>query len=180
MNPVTGNLNAKSPQTFNAPADDQPAKAGASKFDGVKGKLSESSSDGGSSTQPAQQVDPPAQADQVRPHKIDSTNGTANSAQARIRHTLAVSHQHLVRLKQRVDANSNSSSLQGVAKKLTSVANEYHQLDSALQAMPRNATPQQWMALQQKVYNVSENIGTLSNIVNQATSSVKSILQTQL
>jgi hypothetical protein len=180
MDPVVSNLKAKSPETYSPPADDQPAKTGASKFDGIKRKLSEGASGAASSTSPAQQAHPAAQTDQIRPNKIDSADGTANSAQDRIRHTLAVNHQHLARLRQRVDASSNTSSLQGVTKRLAGVEDEYRQLDSALRTMPRNATPQQWMALQQRVYNVSENVGTLSNIVNQATGSVKSILQTQL
>ena len=180
MDPVLSNLKVKSPETYNPPADDQPAKTGASKFDGIKRKLSGSASGASSATSPAQQAQPVAQTDHIRPNKVDSADRTTNSTQDQIRHTLAVSHQHLVRLRQRVDASSNTSSLQGVTKRLAGVEDEYRQLDSALQAMPRNATPQQWMALQQRVYNVSENVGTLSNIVNQATGSVKSILQTQL
>jgi len=63
---------------------------------------------------------------------------------------------------------------------LTSIEHQYTRLDSAAKGMPPNASPQQWIALQQQVYSMNENIGVLSKMVGQAASGVKSVLQTQV
>jgi hypothetical protein len=86
----------------------------------------------------------------------------------------------LARLKQRIEASSNASSLQAITHRLSSIEGQYRQLDSALEAMPANASPKAWMELQQRVYIVGENVGLLSKMVDQATSGVKSILQSQV
>jgi hypothetical protein len=180
MDLVASNLAANSSRALDTQRGDQHAKTNASKFDQIKRKLAESHSDGAPSSSaeaPARSI---AQSNQVQPNQIAPPDTLANSPQERVRHALAASHQNLVHLRQRVNASSNTAPLQGITKRLAGIEDEYRRLNSAVATMPRNATPQQWMVLQQRVYRMSESVGTLSNIVNQAMSSVKSILQTQL
>ena len=180
MDLVASNLGANSSRTLDSQRGDQQAKTNPSKFDQIKSKLAESNSEGVSSSSSEAPASSVAQSNQVQPNQIAPPETVANSPQDRVRHALAASHQNLVDLRQRVNASSNTGPVQGLTKRLDGIEHEYRRLNSALAAMPPNATPQQWMALQQRVYRVSESVGTLSNMVNQATSSVKSILQTQL
>jgi hypothetical protein len=180
MDLVTSNLAANSSRALNGQRGDQQAKTNPSKFDQIKRKLAESNSEGAPSSSSEAPASSVTQSSQVQPGQITPPETVANSPQDRVRHSLAVSHKNLVDLRQRVNASSNTGPLQEMTKRLAGIEDEYRRLTSAVAAMPPNATPQQWMAMQQRVYRVSESVGTLSNIVNQATSSVKSILQTQL
>jgi hypothetical protein len=97
-----------------------------------------------------------------------------------VQQNLSVSQHHLSRLKYRIESSSTAGSMPGIRKHFVSVESQFRQLDKAIHQMSGNASPQQLMELQQKVYGINENIATLSKMVDQATSSVKSILQTQL
>lgn len=98
---------------------------------------------------------------------------------AQVMNGLAAARSHLSRL-QNTGAVQGATEPQGLKGRLIGIEQQYAQLNSALQTMPSNATPQQWIVLQQQMYSMSENIGTLSKMVSQASSGMKSMLQTQV
>jgi hypothetical protein len=150
----------------------QAGKAGPSKFDKIQSQLKNSSgsgvsaSDGVGSTSNASAV-----------NRVGTQNGTVNVPD-RVQQNLAASQHHLAQLKERIDAAPGASS--ELQSRLSSIEHQYTRLDSVAKAMPPNASPQQWLALQQQVYSMNENIGVLSKMVGQAVSGVKSVLQTQV
>ena len=149
----------------------QPGKTGPSKFDKVQRQLKNSSNGG---------VSPSGGASSISSSSINrvSMQDGAASTPDRVRQNLAASQRHLVQLKERVDATPGAgSNLQG---RLSSIERQYTRLDSVANTMPTNASPQQWLVLQQRVYAMNENIGVLSKMVSQVVGGVKSVLQTQI
>jgi hypothetical protein len=98
----------------------------------------------------------------------------------KVRQTVEVGRYHLNRIQSTVKANSSSSTMDKVKGKLTSIEAEYNQLDGTLQQISPNASPQDWLRLQQMANSMNENISVLSKLVDSASSGVKTILQTQI
>jgi hypothetical protein len=171
MDPVVNKLTTTLPDSSSPETGGQSGKTGASKFAKVRSQLKDSS---GSEASPAHSsvVNGDLSADRVQQ--------TAATAPDRVSQNLETSQHYLVRLRERIEATPSTSSMQGLQSRLTSIEHQYTRLDSAVKAMLANASPQQWIALQQQVYSMNENIGVLSKMVGQAASGVKSILQTQV
>jgi hypothetical protein len=93
---------------------------------------------------------------------------------------MAVGRYHLDRVQSAVKSNSSASTMDKVKGKLTSIEAQYNQLDVTLQQISPNATPQDWLRLQQMASSMNENIAVLSKLVDSASSGVKTILQTQI
>ena len=173
MNPVVNKLPTSLPDTPDS-GSAQPAKVGASKFDQVRSQLKNGSGDASAAT-----ANQPVAGDNPGVTKVPQ-GPTQVTAANRVQDGLSVSQHHIARLKEQVGAMGTPGSKSGLEGRLMSVEKQYTQLDSSVKAMPTNANPQQWMALQQQVYSMNENINALSKLVGQAASGVKSILQTQV
>lgn len=171
MDPVVNKLTTTLPDSSSPDTGGQPGKTGPSKFDKVKSQLKDSPGVEASSGSP-----PVANGDL----SVNRVQRSAPTASDHVHQSLAASQHHLARLKERVAATPGASSMQGLQNRLASVEHQYTRLDSAAKALPPNASPQQWMALQQQVYSMNENIGVLSKMVGQAASGVKTVLQTQV
>ena len=93
---------------------------------------------------------------------------------------MAAGRYHLDRILATVKANSSTSTMDKVKGKLTSIEAQYNHLDGTLQQISPNASPQDWLRLQQMANSMNENISVLSKLVDSASSGVKTILQTQI
>lgn len=163
-------------------AADQAAKSGASGFDKVRAQLEQTADSLGvplprelaspSAVPSAQTLTAPSGADATAP------------ARRRVEQSLSVSRHHIDRIQNQIQsqvtANPATSSLDRIGARLTSIENQYNQLDSSMRAMPQDATPQQWLRLQQMANSMNENINVLSKLVDSAASGVKTVLQTQI
>lgn len=171
MDPVVNNLTTTLPDASSQETGGQSGKTAASKFDKITSQLKDKSGNEASPT-PSSTVS----GDQ----SVDRVQHGAAATPDRVRQGLATSQHHLAQLRGRVESMSGAGSTQDLQSRLTSIEHQYTRLDSAAKAMPPNASPRQWMALQQQVYSMNENIGVLSKMVGQAASGVKSVLQTQV
>lgn len=179
MDPIVSKVTTTLPDSPSTDAGSQPGKVGASKFDKIRSQLNDRANGEASPAQSASAVNASTPASNPHPGRIQGNAASATPA-SRIRQNLTTAQYHLARLRDRVDSAQATGPMQGVMSRLTSAERQYQQLDSAVQAMPANASPQQWLALQQQVYSMNENIGALSKLVEQASSGVKSVLQTQI
>ncbi|HEY4048468.1 MAG TPA: hypothetical protein VGM27_16505 [Acidobacteriaceae bacterium] len=177
MDPIVNKLTTSLPDSTSSETGGQPGKAGASKFDKIRGQLKDNAGNEASPTQSASPANPPVANSEPN---VDRVQRVGAAAPDRVHQSLAASHFHLARLRERVESTPGTSSMQGLQGRLTSVEHLYARLDSAVKAMPPNASPQQWLALQQQVYSMNESISALSKMVGQAASGVKSVLQTQV
>jgi hypothetical protein len=178
MDPVVSKVSTSLPDTSNSNVGSQSGKSGASKFDQVKSQLKDNAGDEGMSAQSTSPVNTAAPGDASNIDRLH--RNTAASAPDRVRENLAASQHQLASLKDRIGSTPETSSMQGIQGRLASVERQYTQLNSAVNSLSPASSPQQILALQQQVYNMNENISTLSKLVSQASSGVKSILQTQV
>jgi len=154
MDPVINKLNTTLPDAPNSETTEQPGKSGASKFDKVRSQLKDNAGSEAHPTSPQAPANPAA---------VGNDAGVDRA-----------------RLQARVESTPGANSISGLQNRLTSIEHQYTRLDAVARAMPANASPQQWIALQQQVYSMNESIGVLSKMVTQAASGVKSVLQTQV
>jgi hypothetical protein len=169
-------------------------KDGASQFDKIKAQLKDTadqvSSSGPQATQAVSQV--PAQPASTAVQSVDSSvkaaPGTARPASLhnlppgpeKVQQAMAVGRYHLNRVEGAMKSNLSSSTMDKVKGKLTSIEAQYNQLDTTLQQISPNASPQDWLRLQQMANSMNENINVLSKLVDSASSGVKTIIQTQV
>jgi len=177
MDSIITKLTTTLPDSSSSEAGGQASKAGASKFDKIKSQLKDKAGNEASTAESASPVNTPAPSSDS---SVDRVQRGVVAAPDRVRQSLAASQYHLANLRESVESTPGMSVMQGLQGRLTSAEHQYTSLSSAVNAMPPNASPQQWMALQQQAYSMSENIGVLSKMVGQAASGVKSVLQTQV
>jgi hypothetical protein len=173
--------------TVSTPASDSSdsittPKDRASKFDEIRAQLQDTADSLG--IQLPQSVAESAKVHPAAP--VQSTSGAnpasrAMSGPTKIENTLAVSRYHIDRIQTQIKASPSANALQKtITGKLTSIENQYNQLDVALREVSPDASPQQWLRLQQLANTMNENINVLSKLVDSASSGVKTILQTQI
>ncbi len=121
----------------------------------------------------------PAQAPSA-PASVEPAMKVQPSPANELRQGLETSRRHITRLSKQIEGVRETPAAQGLGGRLTGIEQQYAQLNAMLQTMPANAGPQRWIVLQQQMYSMSENIGTLSKMVSQASSGMKSMLQTQV
>jgi hypothetical protein len=186
--------------SFNGSAGTQLPKDGASQFDKIKAQLQDTADKVSSNaTQPVSattsttpesvaSLQPSSAAVQPADSGIKTTTGTAQSKSInslppraeKVQQAMAAGRYHLDRVQTIVKTNSSAGTMDKVKGKLTSIETQYNQLDATLQQISPNASPQDWLRLQQMANSMNENISVLSKLVDSASSGVKTILQTQI
>jgi hypothetical protein len=181
-------------------AGTQLPKDGASQFDKIRTQLQDTADKVNSyAPQPVSASAPtsPASVASLQPSSADvspagsamkTTAGTAQSKSInsllpgadKVQQTMASGRYHLDRVQTTVKANSSAGAMDKVKGRLTSIEAQYNQLDATLQQISPNASPQDWLRLQQMANSMNENISVLSKLVDSASSGVKTILQTQI
>lgn len=169
-------------------------KDGASPFDKIKAQLKDTadqvSSSGAQAAQAVSQTptQPPSAAVQPVDSSLKAAPGIAQPASLRslppgpekVQKAMAVGRYHLDRVEAAIKSNPSSSTMDKVKGKLTSIEAQYNQLDVTLQKISPNASPQDWLRLQQMASSMNENVNVLSKLVDSASSGIKTIVQTQI
>jgi hypothetical protein len=178
MDPVTSKIGTVINDPASNSAVDQAPKSGASSFDKIRAQLQQTADSLGIPLDP--DITPPPAAAPAQ--KASATNRVDATAQARtkVEQNLSVSRHYIDRIHDQIKTDPSMSSLQKISGKLTSIENQYNQLDNTMRGMPQDATPTQWLRLQQMANSMNENINVLSKLVDSAASGVKTILQTQI
>lgn len=201
MDPIlTKAVTSTTGDSSNGTGVSQLPKNGASQFDKVKAQMQDTvdrvSSSGPNaasaviSASPASTVSGPQSSTPIQPSDsvAKSAPGTnrPQSIQSlppgseKVQQTMAVGRYHLDRIQSTVKADSSNGALDKVKGKLTSIEAQYNQLDGTLQQISPDASPQDWLRLQQMANSMNENISVLAKLVDAASSGVKTILQTQI
>lgn len=109
---------------------------------------------------------------------IEATS--SGSLVSKVSNRLDVTGVSLQQLGQRVRAVPQTTELgslrtrvEQLAVRFTNIGNSFHQIGV-------QPDPQKLLAMQQNIYQISEDVELLSKLVDQATSGVKTILQTQV
>ncbi|MCU1224111.1 MAG: hypothetical protein JWQ42_2204 [Edaphobacter sp.] len=186
--------------SFNGTAGAQLPKDGVSQFDKIKAQLQDTADKVNTyAPQPvsATAPTPPASVASLQPSSaavqpadsdMKTTTGTAQSKSInslppgaeKVQQTMAAGRYHLDRVQTTVKTNSSTGTMDKVKGRLTSIEAQYNQLDATLKQISPNASPQDWLRLQQMANSMNENISVLSKLVDSASSGVKTILQTQI
>ena len=162
----------------NKPAggSEESAKQGPSKFD----KLINSQGSGGSSQiAEAGQVSASENAALRNPQQWLAANPVQPVPEA-FADDLKTARGTLDRLKKRVSALPNNDSLSQLKSGLADLETEYTRAGESVIGMNGTASPQQLLKLQGDMDQMAERLSIMSKIVDQMTSGVKTILQTQI
>jgi hypothetical protein len=148
------------PATSGAQLDSVASKNGPSKFDQVRAKVGTGSTG--------------TQAVAGEPLRDSSVS------KQQLNNDLASSRDSLRQLKDRLAAAPQTSSLDSLRNRLLNLESQYQKVGSAVRDISGPSSPERLLQLQKDMYRLSENLGIVSKMVDQVTSSVKSILQTQI
>ena len=83
-------------------------------------------------------------------------------------------------LTQKVSSAPKSPALDAVRNRLNSVEAQYQQSEKLLNGLSGNDNPRDMLAIQMQMYKMTQNIEIMTKVVEQTTSGIKSVLQTQV
>jgi methyl-accepting chemotaxis protein len=86
----------------------------------------------------------------------------------------------VAQLTTRVNALPKTPAFEPFRDRLTSIDNQFQSTTKLVNSIKGTETPQQLMGIQSQLYQMSENLELMSKALEQLTSGVKSILQTQI
>jgi len=157
--------------------DSPVAKGGASKFDKV---LEESKP--ATKEPPSKGVESPASLQRSPVAELQQKIGVSPMGKPAdiFAHDLKTTGTNLNQLTQRVRALPETSTFDSIRNQLAALDAKYQQIGTAVGKIPDSANLPQLLKLQKDMYDISENIGLVSKLVDQLTSGVKSLLQTQI
>jgi hypothetical protein len=154
-----------------------PAKVGESKFDKVRASLQDSQ---------ATEVKMPPEVRQVSTEQrkilqADLSDRLKTSSPQQIfgAHMQQATNS-LQQLTTRVNALPKTSAFDPLRQRLASIDAQYHSAGSLVNSVKGNSNPAELMKIQMQMYQLTENLELASKVVEQVTSGVKSILQTQV
>jgi hypothetical protein len=140
-------------------------KAGPSRFDELSQKVA---------------GDPVTQSSTV-PSEPQATQATspANLAST-VNNQLHVTGASLQRLNHRVQAASQTTEVGTIRTLVDQLALRFTNAGNSIRQVGVQENPQKLLAMQAKIYQISEDVELLSKMVDQATSGVRTVLQTQV
>jgi len=107
---------------------------------------------------------------------LTSPAGMASTVNDQLRSTGA----SLERLHQRVQAAPPTAEMNTLQTMVQQLAVRFNKVGDSIRQASLQSNPQKLLVMQANVYQVSEDVELLSKMVDQATSGVKSLLQTQV
>ena len=157
-----------------------PAKTGESKFDKVRSRLLD---------EQAERTEIPSEVKQVsaerqkalqadlsqRVEKMGTTSPTDLFAANMTRAKEGVEH-----LTNRVNALPKTPAFEPFRQRLASIDAQYQQAGQLVSSLDGKQNPEDLMKIQLQMYQLTENLELMSKVVEQVSSGVKSILQTQV
>ena len=156
------------------------SKLGESKFDKVRSRLLD---------EQAAKVDIPPEAKQVsleqkKALEADLVNRLEKGGNISV-HELFASHikqakEGMVQLTNRVHALPKTPAFEPFRQRLTSLDNQFQAAGKLVNSVRGTESPGDLMKVQMQMYQLTENLEVMSKVVEQVTTGVKSILQTQV
>lgn len=153
-------------------------KTGESKFDKVRAGLQEKQ---------AQKVDLPPEVKNVSLPQQNALKAEMSNHLARGQDPKQVLSVHFQQTKQKVDslnqrvsALPKTPALQPLRDRLLSVDTQFQNAGKLLNSIKGGESPQELLKIQMSMYQLSENVEVMSKAVEQVSSGMKNILQTQV
>jgi uncharacterized protein YukE len=168
MDPLTTKVTAPTLDASSPAKSATDAKAKPSKFDKLMQKGTSPQEDAAQSAQETSQA-----ASQL-------SRVSSNRPVEKLTNDFETTGTQLNQLKTRVNALPKTPAMDAIQNRLRQVDVDYQKLGSSISGVSGSASPQQLLKLQKDMYQMSENVSAISQMVSQATNSVKTILQTQV
>jgi len=181
VNPATSSVVGKAVQPTVEQGKTGAAKTGESKFDKVRQSLQ--------GEQKADQVKIPPEVKQVSAQQKKTLEADLSR---RMKKTGAVSAQELfakdlknakhsvTQLTNRVNALPKTSAFDPLRNRLTSIDKQFQSADQLMSSVKGSTNPEDYLKVQMRMYQLTENLEMMSKVVEQLTSGMKSVLQTQV
>lgn len=178
--PIVSKVPLKSLDTAIDQEKASPAKTGESKFDKIRNELMD---------QQAQQVEIPPEVKQVSMEQkkvleADLSNRLKQTGPAPAHQVFAPDIKRatdgIEHLHKRVNALPKTPAFEPFRKRLASIDAQFQQAGQLVNSVKGNASPGDLLKIQVQMYQLAENMELMSKVVQQVTSGVKSILQTQV
>jgi hypothetical protein len=154
-----------------------PVKVGESKFDKVRAGLQQSQ---------ATNINLPPEVKQVSPEQKQVLQADLNnrlkttSSQQIFSSEMTNATNSFQQLALRVNALPKTSALDPLRQRLASIDSQFQATGRLVNSVKGTESPAELMKIQMQMYQLSENLELTSKVVDQITSGVKSILQTQI
>jgi len=180
VDPILSKVPAKPPDSAAEQEALGPTKSGESKFDKVRVRLQD---------QQAESVQIPPEVKQVSPEQKkllqdDLSKRLENKGNTSAHEVFAVDLKHakagLEHLTSRVNALPQTPAFEPFRQRLASIDAQYQATGQLLNTVKGTQNPGELMKIQMQMYQMTENLELMSKVVEQVTSGVKSVLQTQV
>ena len=182
VNPIISNVPGKPVDPGAEPGGGLagPLKTSESKFDQVRARLLD---------QQAEQVKMPPAVEQVSPEQqrvlqaqLSKRLEGAKRVSAHQLYAVEMkgAKEKVDRLTKQVNALPKTSAFEPFRNRLATIDAQYRSTGHLVNAVKSTASPEEFMKIQMKMYQLAENLELMSKVVEQVTSGMKSILQTQL
>lgn len=179
-NPI---INKAGVQSLNPTATEDgatPAKLGESKFDKVRSRLLDDQAS--KVALPPEVTSVPA--DQKARMALDLAKQLQNSNALPVHELFAPTLQHakvgVQNLSKRVNALPKTAAFDPLRQRLSSIDSQYQAAGKLVNSLQGSKSPGDMMKIQMQMYQLTENLELMSKVVEQVSSGVKSVLQTQL
>ena len=180
VDPIVSKVPAKSVNNLGDEGATSGVKTGESKFDKVRARLQE---------EQAGSVQMPPEVKQISPEQTKVLQSQLNQRVQQAKSTSApelygadLKHAktRLDTLTSRVNALPKTPAFDPLRQRLTSVDNQFQAAGKLVNSLSGQQSPADLMKVQMQMYQMTENLELMSKVVEQVSSGVKSILQTQL
>jgi hypothetical protein len=180
VDPIVSKTSAKPITNATDDGTASPLKTSESKFDKVRTRLQD---------EQAQKLQLPPEVKQIPPDqkkvlqaelstRLEKTKGA--SAQQVFGVDMKRTKDKVDNLAARVNSLPKTSAFDPIRTRLTSIDSQFKSTGQLLDSLKNTQNPQDLMKIQMQMYQLGENLELMSKVVEQVTSGVKSILQTQL
>jgi hypothetical protein len=180
VDPIISKLPAKPVSNVGEDSATPGIKTGESKFDKVRARLQE---------EQAQSVQLPPEVKQISPEQTRALQANLNQRVQQTKSTsapelfgkdISQAKSRIDHLRTRVEALPKTSAFDPLRQRLTSIDNQYQNAGKLIHTLTGQQTPAELMQVQMQMYQMSENLELMSKVVEQVSSGVKSVLQTNL
>jgi hypothetical protein len=179
IDPIVSKLPSSGLDSLTSQGEASPLKVGESKFDQVRSRLL--------SEQPPQVELPPEvkqvsfeQENALRVDLARQLEKSAESPQDLFALRMKRATQRIAQLTDRVNSLPKTPGFEPFRQRLASIDHQYQSAGKLVNSIGQSTNPADLMKAQVQMYQLTENLELMSKVVEQVTSGVKSVLQTQL
>jgi len=180
VDPIASKAVAKPITSVAEQAGTETAKQGESKFDRVRNRLLDEQA---AKVQMPKEAGP-ASVEQQKVLRTELTNhlekGGNEAASQMFTSRIQAANNTLSQLSKRVNGLPKTSAFDPLRQRLAKVDSQFQSAGDMVKALRGTESPGDLMKVQMQMYQLPENLELLSKVVEQVTSGVKSVLQTQV